>query len=59
MYNPTSKLSENTLKINISGARLYETNLEEIIESEIHMDNDLASVRIEPWKIKTLLIKNK
>lgn len=59
MYNPTSKPSENMLKINIPNVKLYETNLEEIIESEIHRDNDLARIHIAPWKIKTLLIKNK
>lgn len=57
IYNPTSKPSGNTLKINIPEVRLYETNLEEIIESEVPLNNSSANVHIEPWKIKTFLIK--
>jgi len=57
IYNPTPTLSENTIRVNIPKASLYETNLEEIIGREIQLNNNSANICIEPWKIKTLLIK--
>ena len=57
LFNPTSKMIIDVLKINIPDATVYETNLEEKEQSKNLLSNNTVNVCIAPYKIKTYKIK--